>query len=197
MAKLNINYPILVVFTLLIATQVSPRKLCDEEDELRLDYICLHNQKLTKIHFYAQDLSGGPNGTVHELARAAVSTDEPFSYGKMYVVDDALTAGPGRGSGDVGRAQGIFTSADMKTTAMAMNFNIVFTSGEYNGSTLSIAGRNQVLDRQRRLAVVGGTGVFRFTRGHAVINAYSTTVGEDSSLYLVIEYFIYTTFCSM
>lgn len=200
MAKLNINYANLIIFSLLIATQinVNARKLGDEGDELELDYICLKNEKLAKIHFYAQDLAGGPNSTVFEVARAAISTDELLSFGKVLVVDDLLTAGPGRDSGKVGRSQGIVTSADMRTPATALSFNVVFTSGKYNGSTLSIAGRNQVSDSKRRLAVLGGTGVFRFTRGYAVLTTYSSLVGEDlKTYYVVIEYTVYTTFCPL
>ncbi|KAL1554416.1 dirigent protein 11-like [Salvia divinorum] len=173
MAKLNTNYPILVIFTLLIATKIRA------SDELRLDNICLNNQNLVKVHFYVHDVSGGPNSTVQEVARAAVSTDDPLSFGKILVLDDMITTGPGRDSKELGKLQGIITSADMKITAMAMSINVVFTSGEYKGSTLSIAGRNQVLDRERRMAVVGGTGVFRFTRGYAIISTYSNRV-EDS-----------------
>ncbi|KAL1554415.1 dirigent protein 11-like [Salvia divinorum] len=188
MAKLNTNYPILVIFTLLIATKIRA------SDELRLDNICLNNQNLVKVHFYVHDVSGGPNSTVQEVARAAVSTDDPLSFGKILVLDDMITTGPGRDSKELGKLQGIITSADMKITAMAMSINVVFTSGEYKGSTLSIAGRNQVLDRERRMAVVGGTGVFRFTRGYAIISTYSNRV-EDSVLYFVAELTIYTTFC--
>ena len=89
MAKLNANYPILVIFTLLIATKISA------SDELRLDNICLHNQNLVKIKFYAHDVTGGPNSTVQEVARPAVSTDDPLSFGKILVLDDVITAGPG------------------------------------------------------------------------------------------------------
>lgn len=199
MAKVNINYVILVVFTLLVATQinVNARKLDDEGDELELDYICLHNQKLAKIHFYLQGVVGGPNSTMHEVARANVSTEALFSFGKIYVFDDLITAGPGGNSLKLGKAQGIVTSADMRTTAMAENFNAVFTSGVYNGSTLTIAGRNPAMDQQRHLAVIGGTGVFRFTRGFAVVGTYSSRVGVDSVFYVVFEYSINTTFCPL
>lgn len=191
MDKLNI-YAILIVFYLFMATQINGREL---GDELLLENICLKNEKVANIHFYAQDVIGGPNATVHEVARATVSSDAPLSFGKIFVIDDLLTAGPGGDSGRLGKAQGIMTSADMDTTAMVMSFNVVFTSGQYNGSTLSISGRNQVAEQQRGLAVIGGTGVFRFTRGYAFVGTYSTVVGEDSIVYTVMEYTIYATFC--
>ena len=194
MAKLNI-YAILIVLYLFSATQINSRKIGDEIDELELNHLCLKNEKLAKIQFYAQDVMGGPNATVHEVARAAVSTDALLSFGKVFVIDDIITAGPSADTEALGKAQGIISSADMANVAMAMSYNIAFTSGEYNGSSLSVAGRNEVAEERRRLAVVGGTGVFRFARGYVVQGTYSTAVGEDSSLYTVIEYTIYSTYC--
>lgn len=173
---------------MLIATKIGA------SDELRLDNICLHNKKLVKIRFYVHDVTGGPNATVQEVARAAVSSDYPSSFGTILVLDDVITAGPGLDSKELGKFQGIITSADMNVTAMANSLNVVFTSGEYKGSTLSIAGRNQILDRERHIAVVGGTSVFRFTRGYAVVRTYSSRV-EDSVLYFVGEITVHTTFC--
>lgn len=198
MTKLNIHYAILVLFTLLIATQINvSAKIGDEGDEQLLDYICLKSEKLTRIHFYARDTAGGPNSTVHEVARAAISTDDLFSFGKVQVFDGVMTVGTDRNSKKLGKVQGILTSADMNTTAMAMSFNVVFTSGKYNGSTLSLAGRNQVLERERHISVIGGTGVFRFTRGYVVIKTYSTVLGKNSVFVAVFEYTVYTTFCPL
>ncbi|KAL1554414.1 dirigent protein 1-like [Salvia divinorum] len=194
MASLNI-YAVLIVLYLFCATQINGRKIGDERDELELNYLCLKNEKLAKIQFYAQDVIGGPNATVHEVARAAVSTDALLSFGKVFVIDDVITVGPSADTEALGKAQGIMTSADMETVMMAMSYNIVFTSGEYNGSVLSVAGRNEVAEERRRLAVVGGTGVFRFARGYAVVSTYSTAVAEDSGVYTVLEYAIYSTFC--
>ncbi|XP_047942620.1 dirigent protein 1-like [Salvia hispanica] len=117
-----------------------------------------------------------------------------FPWGK-FVIDDVITAGPSADTEALGKAQGIMTSANVANVKMAMSYNVVFTSGEYNGSSLSVAGRNEVAEERRRLAVVGGTGVFRFARGYAVLGTYSTAVGKDSSLYTVMEYTIYSTFC--
>ncbi|XP_047942621.1 dirigent protein 1-like [Salvia hispanica] len=194
MASLNI-YEVLIVLYLFGATQINSRKIGDEVDELKLNYLCLKNEKLAKIQFYAQDIVGGPNATIHEVARAAVFTDALLSFGKVFVIDDMITAGPSADTEALGKAQGIMTSADMANAAMAMSYNVVFTSGEYNGSSLSVAGRNEVAKERRRLAVVGGTGVFRFARGYAVFSTYSSAVREDSSLYTVIEFTIYSTFC--
>lgn len=198
MAKLNI-YAISIILSLFIATQIHARQLANDEDDhqLLLDNICLRNENLTKIHFYVQDIVGGPNTTSYEVARASITGDSPTSFGITLVLDNPVTAGPAQDSEELGRAQGLLTSTDVETRAMAMSYNFVFTSGKYNGSTLSIVGRNPVAPRLRQLAVVGGTGVFRFTRGYAVAGIYSARVGEDSGVYSVLEYTIYATFCPL
>lgn len=58
------------------------------------------------------------------------------------MMDDPLTIGPEPGSRIVGRAQGIYASSDLKDLAFLMVLNYCFTEGKYNGSTLSILGRN-------------------------------------------------------
>ncbi|OWM69255.1 hypothetical protein CDL15_Pgr025442 [Punica granatum] len=46
---------------------------------------------------------------------------------------------------------------------MAMNF--AFVEGKYNGSSLTVLGRNPVFDAVREMPVVGGIGLFRFAHG--------------------------------
>ncbi|GLT70657.1 hypothetical protein SLA2020_427210 [Shorea laevis] len=47
---------------------------------------------------------------------------------------------------------------------MAMNF--AFMEGKYNGSTITILGRNPVFAEVREMPVIGGSGLFRFARGY-------------------------------
>ncbi|PQQ15980.1 dirigent protein 22 [Prunus yedoensis var. nudiflora] len=46
--------------------------------------------------------------------------------------------------------------------------NFVFVEGMYKGSTISILGRNPVLNNVREMPIIGGTGLFRFARGYAL-----------------------------
>ncbi|KAL3613969.1 hypothetical protein CASFOL_042043 [Castilleja foliolosa] len=151
----------------------------------------LGNEKVVKLHFYVQDVLGGDSPTVYEVARASITSDSPSSFGQVRVLDDLLTTKPDKNSTRIGRIQGLITSADLETTALAMNLNFVFTSGEYDGSTISILGRNQIMNPERELAVVGGTGTFRFARGYAITRLYSYDV-ETS--YGVLEYTLYVTY---
>jgi hypothetical protein len=62
----------------------------------------------------------------------------------------------------VGRAQG----SDQARIGFLQAMNLVFTSGDFNGSMLALLGRNCPLDAVRELAVGGGTDAFRFASGY-------------------------------
>ncbi|KAH1084375.1 hypothetical protein J1N35_024136 [Gossypium stocksii] len=47
-----------------------------------------------------------------------------------------------------------------------MAYNFAFIEGKYNGSNLSVLGRNPVFSAVREMPVIGGSGVFRFARGY-------------------------------
>ncbi|KAL0422402.1 UNVERIFIED_CONTAM: Dirigent protein 11 [Sesamum latifolium] len=150
-----------------------------EESWFQNMMICNGNETTALIlHFYVQDLLAGENKTVYEVARADITSN--------------FTAEPGYYSQAIGRAQGLITSADMEVSALAMNLNFVFTSGGFNGSTISVLGRNQIMKQQREVAVVGGTGVFRFARGYAITTTYSF---DPETQYGVLEYTLYVSGC--
>ncbi|KAI3738542.1 hypothetical protein L2E82_28577 [Cichorium intybus] len=100
-------------------------------------------------------------------------------------MDDPLTMEPKPGSKVVGRAQGIYASADLKELGFLMVLNYYFTEGKYNGSSLSILGRNAVFMSMREMSVVGGTGLFRFARGYAQAKTYSFDLKTGNA---VVEY---------
>jgi len=52
-------------------------------------------------------------------------------------------------------AQGIYASASQSELSFLMALNFVFTEGKYNGSTLSILGRNNVFSGIREMPIVG------------------------------------------
>ncbi|CAN6335698.1 unnamed protein product [Urochloa humidicola] len=116
------------------------------------------------------------------VARAPTTNASKTLFGNVMVIDDPLTDGPDL----VGRAQGTYASAgagkDVPAVAMAMTF--VF-QGPYNGSSVAIMGRNEVGAHVREMAVVGGTGVFRWARGYAQArtHAFSLTTGDATVEY--------------
>ena len=49
-------------------------------------------------------------------------------------------------------------------------FNFMLTEGKYNGSTITVLGRNRISQKLREIPVIGGSGVFRFATGYAEVN---------------------------
>lgn len=123
MARLNI-YAVVIVFYLFSATQINSRKIGDEIDQLQLDYLCLKNEKLAKIQFYAQDIVGGPK--CHNSRGCTRS----FPSGKC---SSSTTWSP---------------RAPAPTQRRRASWRLHV--GEYNGSSLSVAGRNEVAEERLR-----------------------------------------------
>ncbi|GAB4851500.1 hypothetical protein Ancab_030901, partial [Ancistrocladus abbreviatus] len=117
----------------------------------------MKKEKLTHLHFYFHDILSGRNPTVVRVAESPLTNRSLTEFDIVNMADDLLTVGPERGSKAVGRAQGIYASADMNEVGLLMVMNFAFKEGKYNGSTLSLLGRNAVLSG----------GVFRLARGYA------------------------------
>lgn len=142
------------------------------------------SNKITHIHFYFHDVTGGPNVTAVQVTQPV--KDSPTSFGMITVMDDPLTEGPDPTSRPVGRAQGIYVAADQNELALLIAMNLAFTAGEYNGSVLTVLGRNQIFDAVREMPVIGGSGAFRFARGYAEARTHS--INRDIA---VVEYNVY------
>ncbi|GJW93218.1 dirigent protein 22-like protein [Tanacetum coccineum] len=65
-----------------------------------------------------------------------------------------------------------------------MTMNLAFSDGDFNGSTLSLLGRNPVLHEYREVPIVGGSGVFRMARGIATAKTYTFNLLGDA----IVEY---------
>ena len=103
------------------------------------------------------------------------------------MVDNPLTEGPDISSKLVGKAQGTYALASQHDLGFKMVMNFFFTEGIYEGSTLSMLGRNAVLDMVREMPIVGGTGVFRFARGYALAK---TIWSNSTSGSAIVEYHV-------
>ncbi|XP_059298283.1 dirigent protein 22-like [Lycium ferocissimum] len=140
--------------------------------------------KMTKLHFYFHDIVSGKNPTAVPIAKANSTSHSPTSFGLLAVLDDRLTTGPEVNSTTIGRAQGIVGAASLDEFSLLMGLNFVFTHGKYNGSTLSLLGRNTVLNEYREMPIVGGSGVFRLARGVATAKTYVLRNNGDA----IVEY---------
>lgn len=145
-------------------------------------------EKLTHIHFFWHDVVAGKNSTVVHVAGPPLGADPRASFGSVVVIDDPLTVGPDPASKLIGRTQGIYASASQSDLSLLEIFNYVFTDGEFKGSSLSLLGRNAILEEVREMPILGGTGVFRFCRGYALLktNMFNTTSGDA-----IVEYDVY------
>ncbi|KAA8546085.1 hypothetical protein F0562_020464 [Nyssa sinensis] len=144
-------------------------------------------EKLTNLHFYFHDNITGNNPTSFQVAQSNISTKSPNLFGAVFIMDDPLTAGPQPTSKIVGRAQGLYASAGMEEAALLMTLNFYFTDGKYNGSTLSVLGRNPLFHQYREMPIVGGSGVFRLVRGIATAKTYWFNVTAGNA---IVEYHV-------
>ncbi|XP_015055355.1 dirigent protein 22-like [Solanum pennellii] len=142
-------------------------------------------QKVTKFHFYFHDIVSGKNPTAVQIAQANMTTKSPTFFGFVAMADDPLTVGPEPNSTIVGRAQGIYGAADQNESGLLMTLNFVFTTGKYNGSTLSVFGRNPVMNKYREMPIVGGSGVFRLAQGIATAKTYWINMTSGDA---IVEY---------
>ncbi|OMO75879.1 Plant disease resistance response protein [Corchorus olitorius] len=125
--------------------------------------------KMTRLHFYFHDIIDGKNPTAIQIIKSPNKTAAGIaSFGTTFMADDPLTVGPEPTSKVVGRAQGLYALASQNEVGLLMVMNFAFSEGIYNGSSLSMLGRNPVFHTIREMPIVGGSGVFRFARGYAL-----------------------------
>ncbi|KAL1554571.1 dirigent protein 21-like [Salvia divinorum] len=129
------------------------------------------SEQLTHLHFYFHNVFRG-DVTAVRVAQAVTTNTYRYSLGEVLIFDDRLTEGPNMSSKVVGRAQGLYAYADVSKVGFLQVFNYVFTEGGFNGSTLSVLGRNSPVSADREMPVVSGSGVFRFARGYVRMRTY-------------------------
>ncbi|KAI4348807.1 hypothetical protein L6164_009484 [Bauhinia variegata] len=148
----------------------------------------LRREKLSHLHFYFHDIVSGRNPTAVRVAQARMTNTSKTGFGAVVMADDPLTVGPSPTSKLVGKAQGIYACAAQDEAGLLMVMNYVFTEGKYNGSTLSVLGRNKVFNEVREMPIVGGSGVFRFARGYAQAKTHTFDLKTGDG---VVEYNVY------
>ncbi|CAL5402253.1 unnamed protein product [Camellia sinensis] len=131
-------------------------------------------QIVTNLQFYFHDTVSGKTPSAVRVAQSIYTENSPTRFGAVMMADDPLTESPDPSSKLVGRAQGLYGSAGQTESdfGLIMALNYVFVDGIYNGSSISIVGLNCVLHSVREMAVVGGTGLFRLSRGYAVAKTH-------------------------
>ncbi|KAJ4751843.1 Dirigent protein [Rhynchospora pubera] len=143
---------------------------------------------MTHIHFFFHDILSGKNPTAVTIIQPA--SGSTTSFGLMNMMDDKLTEGPDPSSKEVGRAQGLYAASCLGEIGFMQAMNLVFTDGAYNGSVITVLGRNAPMHATREMSIVGGTGQFRFARGYAIAKTQTLdyTTGDAT-----VEYNVYVT----
>ncbi|KAG8479360.1 hypothetical protein CXB51_029151 [Gossypium anomalum] len=106
------------------------------------------------------------------------------SFGTTFMVDDLLIEKLKPTSKLVRRAQGIYAFGSQSDFGLLMVMNFAFSEGIYNGSAISILGRNAVLDAVREMPIVGGSRIFQFARGYALTKTVWLNKNGDA----IVEY---------
>ncbi|KAJ4722013.1 Dirigent protein [Melia azedarach] len=125
--------------------------------------------KQTNIVFYVHDYFTGNDASAVTVAGISGPTSSILHFGTIAVVDDTVTEGPTIESKEIGRAQGVYVNSHLDGKALYMAFSVIFTDGEFKGSTLEIQGSDVFSMKQREFGVVSGTGYFRFVKGYGIM----------------------------
>ncbi|RAL50855.1 unnamed protein product [Cuscuta campestris] len=142
--------------------------------------------KITKLHFYYHDIVTGNKPTAYQIAESNFTGKSTTRFGALSVMDDLLTETPDPRSKVVGRGQGTYGFTGVDEVSLLMVLNFFFTGGgEFNGSTLSILGRNAYYNEYREMPIVGGTGVFRLASGIATAQTNYFNLTSDNA---IVEY---------
>ncbi|EXB87363.1 hypothetical protein L484_016709 [Morus notabilis] len=145
-------------------------------------------EKLSHFRFYWHDTYSGKNPSAVTIVKPPANHTTMTGFGTVTAFDDPLTAKPELSSKLLGRAEGFYAVSSQEEFSLLIAMNFVFLQGKYNGSTISIFGRNRVPDKVRELPVIGGSGLFRFARGYAQVSTYSYDTASGDA---VAEYNVY------
>ncbi|KAK6919391.1 Dirigent protein [Dillenia turbinata] len=124
------------------------------------------SSQLTNMVVYLQEKTSAPNATEVPVAGIAGNLWSFTSFGTIYVVDDSLTTTIDRNSTQVGRARGIYVASALDGSSIYLSVSVLFTNGFFSGSTLELQGTSVLASQVGEVAVVSGTGKFRFAKGY-------------------------------
>ncbi|KAB2636187.1 dirigent protein 23 [Pyrus ussuriensis x Pyrus communis] len=137
------------------------------------------SETVTNLQFYFHDTVSGKNPSAVRVAQAPETEKSLTLFGALLMADDPLTETPDPKSKIVGRAQGMYGSSGQQEFGLTMAMCFAFCDGMYNGSSISIFGKNSALNPVREMPVVAGTGVFRLARGYAIAKTHwFNTMGD-------------------
>ncbi|KAK9912320.1 hypothetical protein M0R45_036188 [Rubus argutus] len=162
-----------------------------EEDEefartMNRDRLGLKQEKLSHFRLYWHDILSGKNPSAVQVVKPPINSTTLFGF--VYMIDNPLTEKPELSSKLLGRAQGFYASASQEEFDLLVCMNFHFVQGKYNGSTITVLGRNPIFDKVREMPVIGGSGLFRFARGYVEARTHTFTPSTKNA---IVEYNVY------
>ncbi|KAJ3674796.1 hypothetical protein LUZ60_005412 [Juncus effusus] len=150
------------------------------------------SSNMTHLQFYMHDTVTGTNPTAIQVIKGPSKYNGPgqLGFGSVLMIDDPLTKSPNLSSNLMGRAQGFYAFAGLSGNELLLSMNILFMGGEYNGSSISVFGRDSFLDKERELPVIGGSEKFRMARGYILIKTFSYVPNTNNA---VLEVHVYVS----
>ncbi|ESW34357.1 hypothetical protein PHAVU_001G145700 [Phaseolus vulgaris] len=149
-------------------------------------------EKITHFHFYFHEVvTTQKPSLVIAMEPLKGKSKCPLPFGSLVVIEDPLTIGPNPESKLIGKAQGFYISSAQTEgleLELVMGMTLSFIEGEYNGSTLSVLGRNTIFSEVREMPIIGGTGAFRFARGYVLARSVSVDYLKGDA---TVEYNVY------
>ncbi|XP_058739772.1 dirigent protein 22-like [Vicia villosa] len=172
--------------TPLIKAEQDPNNFVRSLDlkELNLDN---KQEKLSHLKFYWHDIVSGNNPSSMEIVPPPL-INSTTAFGLVNMIENPLTLGPQLSSKLVGKAQGFYASTSQSEIDLIMAMNFAIIEGKYNGSTITILGRNPIYDKVREMPIIGGSGLFRFARGYAQLRTHWFSSKTKDA---IVEYNIY------
>ncbi|KAG6519721.1 dirigent protein 1-like [Zingiber officinale] len=145
------------------------------------------------LRFYNHErvLGSGPDATVVYAVERRTSTSGA-GFGNVIVYDNLLRESVDPDSPIIGRNQGMGVGSSTAEDSGLTNFQLVFTAGEYDGSSLAVQGLFPVapLGTLFERAITGGTGRFRSAGGYLLtreIRSTNTTLTAQLDAYVTFR----------
>ncbi|GAV89124.1 Dirigent domain-containing protein [Cephalotus follicularis] len=192
MAMIFPTFASLYIFFFLLFFSIFDMILVNGENQdfmrsLDSNLLDLKQEKLTHFRVYWHDIVSGHNPTSVVVVKPPANS-VATGFGVIAMIDDPLTIGPEMSSKLVGRAQGFYALASQEELGLLMSMNFAFMEGKYNGSTITVLGRNAVFSKVREMPVVGGSGLFRFARGYVQARTHMFDIKTGDA---TVEYNVY------
>ncbi|XP_031405629.1 dirigent protein 19-like, partial [Punica granatum] len=135
------------------------------------------------------NIVSGKNPSSIEVIRSPIKNSSLFlGFGLVHMFGNRLTISGDINSRLLGRAQGFYSQTGQDEMALLMAQNFAFLEGKYNGSTITVLGRNPILNAIRELPIVGVSGIFRFARGYVQLRTHNFDL---NTLDATVEYKVY------